>query len=135
MSPGEQLPHLVFAYGTLRESEINHRAVKARRWAFIGYGRTREKMSMGGSGNFAYVTPHPELYQIHGEIWAICPHGLAATDEIEGHPHLFQREEMEIHFHEGTIHAWMYLAQGVRDRNRFSFGEWPAAKDAPKIRV
>lgn len=118
VSPGE---HLIFVYGTLLTGERNaHRAGAARRqpaW-------TRGTIYDTGYGFPAFV-PKGET-KIAGELLAADDEGFRSMDRLEGYPHLYRREEIDV-FTEGgeRLRAWVYIMNSLPKNARvIASGNW-----------
>lgn len=123
-------PHMIFAYGTLKENQTNHNVIKHGEGLFVGYAKTKRKMSMGGNGHFPFVAPKPALYEIQGELWAVSQQTLDQIDKLERHPTFLRRTETDIMLPEGEVTAWIYLACNFLDTRRYVVGHWPSAKNS-----
>src|SRR5689334_20254909 len=81
--------HLVFVYGTLRQSHSNHQLMGDA--YCYGIGRTRNKYAMYIAGGYPYVTSLEARYQIVGELYAVDDDTLDKLDKMEGHPRYYTR--------------------------------------------
>jgi gamma-glutamylaminecyclotransferase len=98
-------------YGTLRGGLPNHSYVKNHK--FLGTGKTVEKYTMRASG-IPYVGKEPrtridvEVYDVTGKT------EIEAIDRLEGHPHWYKREEIEVELNDGRIlKAWLYFMEST----------------------
>jgi gamma-glutamylaminecyclotransferase len=105
--------HLVFVYGTLRQSHANHQLLKDSK--YYGTGVTRGNYAMYIAGGYPYVVVSESRYPIVGELYAVGPETLARLDKMEGHPHYFNRREIPVTVEGCEYSAWMYIRspQGV----------------------
>lgn len=98
---------LVFAYGTLKRDFPNHGVLGDS--LFVGVCRTAERFALYSSGIPFAVRGHP-VSQIVGEAYLVNPSTLALLDEIEGHPHWYCRELVNLNFDGGAQkQGWIYL--------------------------
>ena len=119
--------HKVFVYGTLISGEANaHWAGNARRqkaWttgtiydtgcrfpAFVKRGRTH----------------------IKGEVLTVDDDGFKSMDRLEGYPHLYRREQIQVHLvGGGNVLAWVYIMNNLRkDAPVIESGDWVAYRKA-----
>ena len=119
--------HKVFVYGTLIAGERNaHWAGNARRqkaWtlgtihdtgcrfpAFVKRGRTHVK----------------------GEVLTVNDDGFKSMDRLEGYPHLYRREQIQVHLvGGGNVLAWVYIMNNLRkDAPVIESGDWVAYRKA-----
>lgn len=113
------MPNLLFVYGTLMNGEPNHPVL----------GRAIYRGAERISGGFGLVSlgAYPALVRdmnggnVFGEVYEITPETLAATDRLEGHPHLYQREVVTL---DNGTPVWAYIMQRAADRPRIRCGAW-----------
>jgi gamma-glutamylaminecyclotransferase len=98
-------------YGTLRGGLSNHAYVKHH--GFLGAGKTVEKYTMRASG-IPYVGKEPRT-RIDVEVYEVVGKSeIEAIDRLEGHPHWYKREEIEVELEDGTIlKAWLYFMEST----------------------
>ena len=125
--PSRDAEHKVFVYGTLISGEANaHWAGNARRqkaWttgtiydtgcrfpAFVKRGRTHVK----------------------GEVLTVDDDGFKSMDRLEGYPHLYRREQIQVHLvGGGNVLAWVYIMNNLRkDAPVIESGDWVAYRKA-----
>ena len=125
--PSRDAEHKVFVYGTLIAGEANaHWAGSARRqkaWitgtiydtgcrfpAFVKRGRTHVK----------------------GEVLTVDDDGFKSMDRLEGYPHLYRREQIQVHLvGGGNVLAWVYIMNNLRkDAPVIESGDWVAYRKA-----
>ena len=125
--PSRDVEHKVFVYGTLIAGEANaHWAGNARRqkaWttgtiydtgcrfpAFVKRGRTHVK----------------------GEVLTVDDDGFKSMDRLEGYPHLYRREQIQVHLvGGGNVLAWVYIMNNLRkDAPVIESGDWVAYRKA-----
>ena len=125
--PSRDAEHKVFVYGTLIAGEANaHWAGNARRqkaWttgtiydtgcrfpAFVKRGRTH----------------------IKGEVLTVDDDGFKSMDRLEGYPHLYRREQIQVHLvGGGNVLAWVYIMNNLRkDAPVIESGDWVVYRKA-----
>lgn len=125
----QQIEH-VFVYGTLRRGSWNNRLLHDA--VFAGTARTREKYALYVDG-LPYVVRKPAVSTIVGEVYALPASALPRLDALEGHPDLYQREQVEYQFEDGRMgRAWLYFyprAEGTLVPSGDYFA-WTAAQHA-----
>lgn len=100
--------HLVFVYGSLRKGSWSHSAYLTGAEC-VGIGRTVRKYAMYFS-YVPYVYKREQQSHITGEVYAVNGPGLQRLDELEDHPTVYQREEVEVELEKGKrLTAWMYF--------------------------
>lgn len=99
--------HLIFVYGTLRQSHGNHQMLKDAR--YYGVGSTRDNYSMYIAGGYPYVISSEARYPIVGELYAVDGETLEKLDKMEGHPHYYTRREVSVIVDNQEYSAWMYV--------------------------
>ena len=125
--PSRDAEHKVCVYGTLIAGEANaHWAGNARRqkaWttgtiydtgcrfpAFVKRGRTH----------------------IKGEVLTVDDDGFKSMDRLEGYPHLYRREQIQVHLvGGGNVLAWVYIMNNLlKDAPVIESGDWVASRKA-----
>ncbi len=81
--------HKIFVFGTLKRDYSNHRFLADSK--FLGTGKSREKYAMYVSG-IPFVIVSEPVSQIHGELYEADDQTFKGLDQLEGHPHWYQRE-------------------------------------------
>jgi gamma-glutamylaminecyclotransferase len=99
--------HLVFVYGTLRQSRGNHQLLVGAH--FYGIGNTKQKYAMYLVGGFPYVISTEQRYPIVGELYAVDDEILKKLDRLEGHPIYYARTEVVVIVETVEYSAWMYF--------------------------
>lgn len=91
----ESFPITLFAYGTLMQGYTYHHAMKS--CTFLGKGRTVHKYAMYVE-NYPFVSStQGQVSEIRGEIYQVHDaETLEALDQIEGHPHEYERRVVEV---------------------------------------
>lgn len=99
----------LFVYGTLQEGHGNSRLLSSS--TKVGPAVTKEKYVLGTVG-FPYLFssddfPADMYHPVAGELWELdSEETLRRIDSLEGHPHHYQREVIELA--DGT-EAWAYM--------------------------
>jgi len=141
----------VFAYGTLLSGEPNHSILEVLlgKTQFVGTAITKPEFRMFTQGWFPYVTwerkvsshaavAHKNGYPIHGEVYSVDAATLASLDRLEGVPHHYVREQIEVTMtNEGAtinpsgqsraVDIYLYLGDTSRLREITS-GNWKENK-------
>ena len=100
--------HLVFVYGSLRAGSWYHSAYMLGA-DLLGRGRSVDKYAMYFS-YVPYVYKHEQQSRITGEVYAVGGPGLRRLDELEDHPTVYRREEVQVELDNGRrVTAWMYF--------------------------
>ncbi|HEY9816912.1 MAG TPA: gamma-glutamylcyclotransferase family protein [Candidatus Obscuribacterales bacterium] len=88
------MKYLAFVYGSLKQGFGNHRLLKAS--TFLGEAKLSQCGAMYSLGGFPAVTLGKRVSPIHGELYEIDENTLDALDSLEGHPHFYQRTEVDV---------------------------------------
>lgn len=99
--------HLVFVYGTLRQSRGNHQLLEGAH--FYGIGTTQQKYAMYLVGGFPYAISTESRYQIVGELYGVNDEILTRLDRLEGHPCYYVRSKIVVIVNNVEYSAWMYF--------------------------
>lgn len=106
--------HLVFVYGTLKQGKRNHHHME--RAKLIGKATTRQAYPLIADG-LPYLWNLPGYgHNVTGELFRVSNHHLIVLDKFEGHPTLYQREQVTVMV-EGRkrpVRAWAYFSQSRR---------------------
>lgn len=130
-------PHHLFVYGTLR-AEVDHPMGRRLRQGARAIGGGRIPGRLYDVGPYpALAPPARDGEQVHGEVFALDPHGeadlLHALDVYEGCPRpgadapLFLRTVVEVTLEDGmALPAWVYrYGRDVGGLQRIRSGRWP----------
>lgn len=121
--------NLVFVYGTLKAGRGNHRLL--RHTEFVGEGTTISNFYMVGSG-VPYLIPGGE-HRVLGEVYTLPDEDtLEALDRLEGHPHHYRREVVDILVGDKRLRCWCYLM--ARETN-YPYMHLTEYKSHPQIQV
>lgn len=100
----------VFVYGTLRRGFCNHHALGDS--AFCGPARTAEAYGLSVADGIPYLTAAEARYAVVGEVYRVDARTLAVLDELEEHPHVYERRLAPVVMDAGgTRPAWIYFAR------------------------
>jgi len=107
--------HLVFVYGTLRQGFSNHYLLDTSKW--VDYSQTQKKYAMFEQG-IPFVSKNMSLIAITGEVYEVSNDVLGYLDLLEGHPHAYKREQVDVKlkFTNEIIKAWLYFYPNPRGR-------------------
>lgn len=94
----------LFVYGTLKRGFRN--ACYLNDAEYLGEFSTCSDYSMYDFGGYPAVSQEGDS-AIAGEVYAVNPEHLAATDRLEWYPDFYQRVVIETAYGE----AWMYVVQ------------------------
>jgi len=98
----------VFVYGTLKKGHGNHPALEGA--TFLGEGQTVAPYALHAGDGLPMVDEANPISPIHGELYLVDAHTLAALDRLEGHPSFYCRKWVPIRHPGGTGYAWLYFA-------------------------
>lgn len=99
--------HLVFVYGTLRQTHGNHHLLSGAHC--YGAGITQAHYAMYMASGYPYVTSTEARYPIVGELYAVDNDTLIKLDKMEGHPRYYTRKEIVVIVEGKEYNAWMYF--------------------------
>jgi gamma-glutamylaminecyclotransferase len=111
----------LFVYGSLLSGEDNHALLYGSRR--IGDSRTAPRYSLVDLGAYPALI-EPGRTSIRGEVYEVDAATLAALDEFEGHPHLYERILVELTTGDVAIGYALretWLAEG---RAEIADGDW-----------
>jgi len=104
--------YLVFVYGTLKKNEPNHEKYLSTS-KFVTAACTIEKFPLviASKYNIPFAIDHAGSgKKIKGEIYMVNECSLAALDELENHPVLYERQLLEFEVENAPNQkAWIYL--------------------------
>ena len=98
--------HYVFVYGTLREGFYNHKRLEMNKEQKIGEGKTPPNFTLLDLGGLPAVVKGESV--ITGEVYQVTAKKLDYLDYLEGHPHFYRREQVDIVVGEAHHMCWMY---------------------------
>jgi gamma-glutamylaminecyclotransferase len=117
------MTHRVFVYGTLLAGERNHHVLGEA--VCLGPARTAPAFELYDFG------PYPGLVaggktRVVGEVYAVDDATLARLDWLEGYPHLYDRQVIDLE--EGEAIAYTVRADQVWGLPRVAHGDWRASR-------
>ena len=115
--------HKVFVYGTLLTGEIN-----ARR---AGRARRQKAWTVGTIYDTGYGYPafmKSGRTRIVGELLTVDEYSFSSMDCLEGYPHLYRREQIQVNLvGGGRVLAWVYIKNRIPDGAKIiECGDWKA---------
>ena len=120
----------IFVYGTLLSGESNNPLLASAK--LVGSATTRPYYQMFSNGGFPYVKPQLESsehlgYPIKGEVYEVDASTLARLDRLEGVPHHYRRENIEVQLKGEWRAVDIYLCYGDTSRlEEIEDGDWKA---------
>ena len=109
----------MFFYGTLKKGQCRSHVLENQ--IFCGEATTKPKYKLYSAGLFPCMVPNEDGKSIPGEVYEIDDECLARLDRIEGHPHLYKREPIELNEFDGCI---SYFFQHLVDQF-LEIDKWP----------
>jgi len=99
---------VVFVYGTLKRGGENHEFL--REAEYLGSARTKQPYALY-MGRYPYAIKDEPRHPIFGEVYGITSPILLQLDELEGHPHLYYREQTTVIMTSDNTEqeAWIYF--------------------------
>ena len=108
----EVTPH-VFVYGTLQKDFGNHRVMQMAKGHFLGAAVTVDKYPLLVSG-LPYLHNHKGVGKsVYGEVYHV--EDIKPLDGLEGHPHFYKREVIEIALATYRLPCWTYFINNTRE--------------------
>lgn len=110
----------LFVYGTLLRGEANHGWLRGSRC--LGAASTEPGFELANLG------PYPAMVaagrgRVRGELYEVSAATLAALDELEEHPHLFERHVILLADGEPAF-AYLMPAPRAAGAPRIARGDW-----------
>ena len=104
----------IFVYGTLRRGQVNHYLLRDMSASYVGDFATAKAYYMIGLRSLAYPYVIEDYMgvdsgPVYGEVYSISEEGIAFLDRLEGHPHNYIREEVDLVNRDGELKAHMYI--------------------------
>jgi gamma-glutamylcyclotransferase (GGCT)/AIG2-like uncharacterized protein YtfP len=102
----------VFVYGTLLTGLENNFYLKQSK--LIGKGFSIEKYHMTAR-YIPFVTNdnHENSNYIYGEVWEVPDEELRKIDQLEGHPYMYERKQIDVRLDDGSVlKCWIYFYNG-----------------------
>jgi gamma-glutamylaminecyclotransferase len=98
---------LVFVYGTLRKGGKYNAALRDA--IFLGSAQTQEQYALYRA-EYARLVKQESVSPITGEVYQVNPSTLSYLDEIEEHPDVYCREQVQVILENGQqVWAWVYF--------------------------
>jgi gamma-glutamylcyclotransferase (GGCT)/AIG2-like uncharacterized protein YtfP len=120
-------PIKVFVYGTLLRGEANHHLLAAAQ--FLGPGRTQAEYDLVNLGAYPAMVPGAST-AVTGEVYAVNDKTLRRLDQLEGHPHFFRRQTIQLG--DGTqVLAYFLSREQAQGYPPIKSGDW-IARDADR---
>lgn len=110
----------VFVYGSLLRGMHNHRLLDGAR--FVGAARTPPRFTLRDLGSFPAIVAGGRT-QIVGEIYEVDAETLERLDRLEGHPHHYRREPIELERGE-VAEIYVYVAPLGARAHAVPSGDW-----------
>ena len=114
----------VFVYGTLMRGEGNHRLLEGAKR--IGVARTTTEFLFVSLGGFPGLVRGGDL-SVRGELYDVDAGTLRDLDRLEGHPHFYRRQPVQLD-DGGRAIAYLLSPEQVRGYERIASGDWRKAR-------
>lgn len=102
--------HIVFAYGTLLDPEVQQRLFGQRLFT-LGpatlYGWKRFSVT-----EYPYIQPSNQD-NVSGQLLLLSTQQLLLADEWEEYPEIYQRELLQVSSVQGNLYAWAYTRRNA----------------------
>ena len=113
----EVTPTFVFVYGTLKQGHGNNRLLN--RAKFVGPGTTVSEAFQMQDGGFPMVFAGGQ-FKVKGELFEVNDQQtLDNLDRLEGVPHFYNRQEVEVDVDGEIISAFMYVTNDRYQQGNF----------------
>jgi gamma-glutamylcyclotransferase (GGCT)/AIG2-like uncharacterized protein YtfP len=116
VNKGNEMQHLIFVYGTLKQGEPNHYLLAGSE--LLGVYETPPVYTLYDLGTYAGLVEGNNT--ILGEVYRIDDEVLAKLDVFEDVLIEYRRETIETPFGE----AWIYLYPGAEKGQAVESGDW-----------
>jgi gamma-glutamylcyclotransferase (GGCT)/AIG2-like uncharacterized protein YtfP len=110
------IKNYVFVYGSLRKNMVNHHVLDSIDASYIGDYKTVNDYFMVGLKSKAYpyvleehISDDLRKGSIYGEVYSVSDKGLLYLDGLEGHPHNYIREKVELTSEQGSLFGYIYI--------------------------
>lgn len=113
------MEHLVGVYGTLKKGKGNQRVMQYAGGEFVADAKTKQPMRLCISGlPYLIKGTHEDGHFVQMELYLVDDLGLKALDALEGHPHFYEREKLEVVTAEGEeMTPWVYQVGETYDKS------------------
>lgn len=114
----------IFVYGTLMNGFSNHFYLNNAR--FVGKGFTSKKYHMTASMiPFVSSRESSNSNYIFGEVYEVDEVDLRKVDQLEGHPHWYERKEIDVRLDDGSVmKCWMYFNEDQSGHTEIESGNY-----------
>lgn len=117
---GKHETSLVFVYGSLLRGLGNHQVLTGNGQAeFIRTDRTLSEHTMLDLGGYPGVVAGGST-SILGEVWRVDRRCLQALDILEGHPHFYRREPVQLAETSGAVTYFLQDSGVIRRRSSYN---------------
>ena len=110
----------MFVYGTLLSGEPNHDLLAAAR--FLGPARSAPCFALVSLGAYPAMVRAGNVAVV-GELYEVSADTLRVLDHLEGHPDLYQREDIRLADGRGAL-AYLLNRERGADRPQIPGGDW-----------
>lgn len=117
----------VFVYGTLLRGERNHPLLAG--CALAGPARTAPRYTLLDLGSYPGLV-EGGTDSVAGEVYEVDAAGLAALDELEGHPAFYRRALVELASGATGVEAYLLPPGDAARYPRIAGGDWRAHRQA-----
>jgi gamma-glutamylaminecyclotransferase len=116
---GEEVTYLVGVYGTLKKGNGNHDLMQYACAEFVANAKTLRPMRLCITGlPFLIKGEHEEGHLVQMELYFVGEDGLKILDALEGHPHFYEREKLEVVTADGEqMTPWVYQVGEEYDKS------------------
>ena len=99
---------VVFVYGTLKQGGENHALIHDAE--YLGTARTKAPYALY-LGRYPYLIKEEQRYHVNGEVYSVTLPMLSQLDGLEGHPHVYCREQAAVIMASDRTErqAWIYF--------------------------
>lgn len=102
----EKAMHYILVYGTLKSGHRNNPLLDGQN--FIQKATTKPKYNLYDNGSFPMMTKSENGHLVRGEVWQITDACLRRLDQLEGAPHMYKRETVELEDFDKSCIAYFY---------------------------
>lgn len=111
---------LVFVYGSLRRGQTNHRILEGS--AMVATARTLGRFRLVDLGAYPALLPGGTTAVV-GEVYEVDGPTLERLDRLEGHPHYYRRELIELDDRQ-IAYVYVFVADVVERACEVPSGDW-----------